>query len=233
MALWNSRFRKPLAESALKFSSSIDIDKRLYNEDIDGSKAHVQMLVKQKIIPAGDGRAILRALEQMRKEIASGKLTVDWRGEDIHTFIEERLVAKIGEKGKRLHTARSRNDQIALDERLWLRKETKEIVALIRRFQSALLKQAEKHKDTIVPGYTHLQRAQPILFAHHLLAYISMLERDVERFNDCLKRVNRSPLGAAAFAGTSLPIDRHYVSRLLKFDGIVENSIDAVSDRDV
>ncbi|MEK7251192.1 MAG: argininosuccinate lyase, partial [Bacteroidota bacterium] len=233
MALWNSRFRKPLAESALKFSSSIDIDKRLYNEDIDGSKAHVQMLVKQKIIPAGDGRAILRALEQMRKEIASGKLTVDWRGEDIHTFIEERLVAKIGEKGKRLHTARSRNDQIALDERLWLRKETKEIVALIRRFQSALLKQAEKHKDTIVPGYTHMQRAQPILFAHHLLAYISMLERDVERFNDCLKRVNRSPLGAAAFAGTSLPINRHYVARLLKFDGIVENSIDAVSDRDV
>ena len=233
MSLWNSRFRKPLAESALKFSSSIDVDKRLYNEDIDGSKAHVQMLVKQKIIPAADGRAILRALEQIRKEIASGRVQIDWRGEDIHTFIEERLVEKIGEKGKRLHTARSRNDQIALDERLWLRKETKEIVALIRRFQSALLKQGEKHKDTIVPGYTHLQRAQPILFAHHLLAYISMLERDVERFNDCLKRVNRSPLGAAAFAGTSLPIDRHYAARLLKFDGIVENSIDAVSDRDV
>jgi argininosuccinate lyase len=233
MALWNSRFRKPLAEEALRFSSSIEIDKRLYNEDIDGSKAHVQMLVKQKIIPQADGSAIIRALEQIRREIVSGKLTFDWRGEDIHSVIEERLVQKIGEKGKRLHTARSRNDQIALDERLYLRKKIIEIKNLLKRFQLELLKQAEKHKDTIICGYTHLQRAQPILFAHHLLAYISMLERDVERFMDCYKRVNKSPLGAAAFAGTSLPIDREYVAKLLQFDGIVENSIDAVSDRDV
>ncbi|MER3524032.1 MAG: argininosuccinate lyase [Ignavibacteria bacterium] len=233
MALWNSRFRKPLAESALRFSASIDLDKRLFNEDIDGSKAHVRMLVKQKIISAADGAALLRGLEAIRKEIASGKVTIDWRGEDIHTLIEERLVQKIGERGKRLHTARSRNDQIALDERLYLRKTIARVCTSLQRLQRALLRQAERHKSTIVPGYTHLQRAQPILFAHHLLAYIAMFERDKGRFGDCLRRVNHSPLGAAAFAGSSLPIDRQEVARLLGFDGIVENSIDAVSDRDV
>jgi argininosuccinate lyase len=233
MPLWNSRFKKPLDDRALKFSSSIDLDKRLYNEDIDGSVAHVRMLVKQRIIPAADGRAIVRGLEQIRKEIATEKLKPHWRDEDIHTFIEERLVKKIGTRGKRLHTARSRNDQVALDERLYLRKELHVIVHAARSLQRSLLKQAKKHRNTVVPGYTHLQRAQPILFAHQLLAYIAMLERDVERFHDCSKRINRSPLGAAAFAGTSLPIDRHYVAKQLKFDGIVENSIDAVSDRDV
>jgi argininosuccinate lyase len=233
MPLWNSRFRKPLAESALKFSSSLEVDKRLFDEDIDGSKAHVRMLMKQKIIPHADGRAILRGLEAIRKEIASGKLSMDWRGEDIHTFIEERLVEKIGERGKRLHTARSRNDQVALDERLFLRKQINAMCAAIRSLQRSLLKQAEQHTRTIVPAYTHLQRAQPILFAHHLLAYIAMLERDRERFQDCARRANRSPLGAAACAGTSLPIDRKDVARSLGFEGIVENSIDAVSDRDV
>lgn len=233
MALWNSRFRAPLAEEALKFSSSVEMDKRLFNEDIDGSVAHVRMLVKQRIIPAADGKAIVRGLERIRKEIAAGKLTPTWRDEDIHTFIEENLVKKIGERGKRLHTARSRNDQIALDERLFLRKAIKELVSLIRKLQVALLTQAETHRNTIVPGYTHLQRAQPILFAHHLLAYVAMLDRDAGRFGDCFQRVNKSPLGAAAFAGTSLPIDRKYVAKLLKFDGIVENSMDAVSDRDV
>lgn len=233
MPLWNSRFRKPLAERARRFSSSIDIDKRLYNEDIDGSKAHVQMLVKQKIIPAADGRAILRGLESIRRDIATGKLKIDWRSEDIHTFIEERLVGRIGERGKKLHTARSRNDQIALDERLYLRKEIEAMCAAIRSLQKSLLRQAERHKKTVVPGYTHLQRAQPVLFAHHLLAYISMLERDHERFRDCAGRVNRSPLGAAALAGSSLPIDRRDVARRLRFDGLIENSIDAVSDRDV
>ncbi|MBI5473000.1 MAG: argininosuccinate lyase [Ignavibacteriae bacterium] len=232
MPLWNSRFRKPLAESALKFSSSIDVDRRFYNEDIDGSKAHVQMLVKQKVISAADGKAILSALEAIRRDIASGKLTMHWRDEDVHTFIEEQLVKRVGERGKRLHTGRSRNDQIALDERLFLRREIEAITALTRKLQIAFLRQAERHKKTIVPGYTHLQRAQPILFAHHLLAYVSMLQRDRERFADCLKRVNRSPLGAAAFAGTSLPISRTQVAKALKFDGLVENSIDAVSDRD-
>ena len=233
MPLWNSRFRKPLAESALKFSSSIDVDQRFYNEDIDGSKAHVQMLVKQKIIAGADGKAIVSALEGIRKDIASGKLRMHWRDEDVHTFIEEHLVKRIGEKGKRLHTGRSRNDQVALDERLYVRKEIAAIIRRIRGLQSAILAQAEKYKNTIVPGYTHLQRAQPILFAHHLLAYVGMLQRDAERFADCLKRVNRSPLGAAAFAGTSLPINRRHVASTLKFDGLVDNSIDAVSDRDV
>ncbi len=233
MALWNSRFRKPLAESALRFSSSIEVDKRLFEEDIEGSKAHVCMLVKQKIIPAADGRAIVRGLEGIRKDIVSGKLKPTWGDEDIHTFIEQKLVERIGERGKRLHTARSRNDQIALDERLYLRKEVEAMCSAIRSLQKSLLRQAEKHQETIVPGYTHLQRAQPVLFAHHLLAYISMLERDYERFRDCARRVNRSPLGAAALAGSSLPIDRRDVARRLHFDGLVENSIDAVSDRDV
>lgn len=233
MPLWNSRFRKPLAGSALRFSSSIEVDKRLYNEDIDGSVAHVRMLMKRKIIPASDGKAIVRGLERIRKEIASGRLRMDWRGEDIHTFIEERLVQLVGEKGKRLHTGRSRNDQIAVDERLFLKKEGKAVLSCIRNLQRSLLRQAGRHRETIVPGYTHMQRAQPILFAHHLLAYIAMLQRDAERFADCLRRADASPLGAAAFAGSSLPLDRNLSARLLGFKGIVENSIDAVSDRDV
>ncbi|MEJ5352315.1 MAG: argininosuccinate lyase [Melioribacteraceae bacterium] len=232
MAIWNSRFKKQLAESALKFSSSIDIDGKLFNEDIDGSIAHVKMLSKQKIISKTDEKKIINALEEIRNEIINGKIKLDWRKEDIHSAIEERLVEKIGETGKRLHTARSRNDQIALDERLYIRKEILDLVKIILSLQKVLLKLAEEHKTTIVPGYTHLQRAQPILFAHHLLAYIEMFQRDKERLNDLLKRVNKSPLGAAAFAGTSINIDRNFSSKLLKMNGIVENSIDAVSDRD-
>ncbi|MEW5842994.1 MAG: argininosuccinate lyase [Bacteroidota bacterium] len=233
MALWNSRFKKSLNETALKFSASIDIDGKLYNEDIDGSAAHVKMLVKQKIVSVADGKAILKALEEIRKEISSGKLKFDWRKEDIHSLIEERLVEKNGERGKRLHTARSRNDQVALDERLFMRKEITQLVKLTKTFQKTLLKKAEQYKSTIIPGYTHLQRAQPLLFAHHLLAYVSMLDRDVERFDDCMKRANRSPLGAAALAGTTLPIDREYTAKLLGMNGFVENSLDSVSDRDV
>jgi argininosuccinate lyase len=233
MALWNSRFKKSLDEIALKFSASIDIDGKMYNEDIDGSKAHVKMLVKQKIVSSADGNAILKALEEIRKEINSGKLCFDWKKEDIHSLIEERLVEKIGERGKRLHTARSRNDQVSVDERLYMRKEIKELVKLTRSLQKVFLTKAEKYKNTIVSGYTHLQRAQPVLFAHHLIAYVSMLNRDAERLNDCLKRVNRSPLGAAALAGTTLPIDRYYSAKFLGMDGIIENSLDAVSDRDV
>lgn len=232
MPLWNSRFRRPLAESALRYSSSIEYDKKLFQEDIEGSKAHVRMLVKQKIISASDGRAILRGLDAVRKEIETGKLSLDWRKEDIHTAIEERLVKRIGSKGKKLHTARSRNDQVALDERLCVRKQIAEIRPAIGQVQRALVKQAEKHQRTSCPGYTHLQRAQPIPFAHHLLAYVAMLQRDAERFADCLKRVNRSPLGAGALAGTALQIDRAYVARQLNMDGVLENSIDAVSDRD-
>lgn len=233
MAIWNSRFKKSLDEIALKFSASIDVDEKMYNEDIDGSKAHVKMLVKQKIISSADGNAILKSLEEIRNEIKSGKLKFDWRKEDIHSLIEERLVEKIGERGKRLHTARSRNDQVALDERLFMRKEIKELIKLTRSLQKVFLQKAEKHKDTIIPGYTHMHRAQPLLFAHHLIAYVSMLNRDAERLNDALKRANRSPLGAAALAGTTLPIDRNYSAKILGMNGLIENSLDAVSDRDV
>ena len=233
MAIWNSRFKKELDETALKFSSSIDIDGKLYSEDIEGSKAHVKMLMKQKIISISDGKAIIKALDEIFNEIKNGKLKFDWRKEDIHSLIEERLVEKIGEKGKRLHTARSRNDQVALDERLYIRKEIINLIKFITNFQKTLLKKAETNKETIIPGYTHLQRAQPILFAHHLLAYVSMLERDKERLIDSMKRVNISPLGAAALAGTTLNIDRNYSAKELKMNGILENSLDAVSDRDV
>lgn len=233
MAIWNSRFNKSFDKAALKFSSSIDIDGKLFNEDIDGSKAHVQMLMKQKIVSSNDGKTILKALEEIRKEIVSGKLKFDWQKEDIHSLIEERLVEKIGERGKRLHTARSRNDQIALDERLFIRNEIKAIIKNVLNFQKILLKQAQQNKNTIISGYTHLQQAQPILFAHHLIAYISMLQRDVERFNDLYKRVNVSPLGAAALAGTSLAIDRNFVAKKLGMKGFVVNSMDAVADRDV
>ncbi|MCX7875169.1 MAG: argininosuccinate lyase [Melioribacteraceae bacterium] len=233
MAIWNSRFKKSFDKSALKFSSSIDIDGKLFREDIDGSKAHVKMLMKQKIVSTSDGNSILKALEEIRNEISNGKLNFDWQKEDIHSLIEERLVEKIGERGKRLHTARSRNDQIALDERLYLRNEIKNLLKLITDFQKVLLKQAQQNKTTIISGYTHLQQAQPILFAHHLIAYISMLQRDKERFIDLMKRVNLSPLGAAALAGTTLPIDRNFVAKNLGMNGIIINSLDAVSDRDV
>ncbi len=233
MALWDSRFKKSLAENALKFSSSINIDGKLFNEDIDGSKAHVKMLVKQKIISAKEGKSILKALDEIRKEISSGKLKLNWQKEDIHSLIEGRLVEKIGETGKKLHTARSRNDQVALDERLYMKKEIAQLIKLTRTLQKTLLKKAEQHKNTIVSGYTHLQRAQPILFAHHLLAYVSMLERDIERLNDCVKRANKSPLGAGALSGTTLPIDREYSAKLLGMNRIVENSLDAVGSRDV
>ncbi len=232
MPLWNSRFRKPLAESALRFSSSIDLDGRLFADDIEGSIAHVRMLAKQKIISAQEGKTLIAALKNIERELRDGKLELDWQKEDIHTLIEERLVARVGNKGKRLHAGRSRNDQIALDERLYLRRVIRSVITAIRRLQLALLAQAEKHRDTVVPGYTHLQRAQPILFAHHLLAYINMLERDKGRFTDCYKRVNSSPLGAAALAGSSLPLDRKYTARILGFDSIAMNSIDAVSARD-
>ncbi|MBI3365101.1 MAG: argininosuccinate lyase [Ignavibacteriae bacterium] len=240
MALWNGRFRKPLHPRALRFSSSLHVDRRLFREDIAGSIAHVRMLAQQKIIPSGDATKIQRALRQIEREIAAGKLSFDIQkkngrfvAEDIHMAIEERLIANVGSIGGKLHTARSRNDQIALDERLYLRKAIDAILKALRRLQRAYIIKAERYKSVIVPGYTHLQRAQPILLAHHLLAYVSMLERDHERFCDCMKRVNRSPLGAGALAGSSFAIDRAAVARSLKFDGIIENSIDAVSDRDV
>jgi len=231
-SLWGGRFQEPLSEMALKFSSSIEIDRELYQEDIAGSIAHVEMLAATKIISAEESRRIRTALNGIRKEIETGKLDLSWSGEDIHMVIERRLIQKVGPLGGKLHTARSRNDQIALDERLYLRGAIREISKLILQLQRVLLYKAEKYFDTIMPGYTHLQRAQPVYLSHHLLAYVSMFERDFERFQDCEKRCNRLPLGAAALAGTSFPIDRSMVARKLGFTGVIENSIDAVSDRD-
>jgi argininosuccinate lyase len=230
--LWGGRFKEPLAEIALKFSSSIEFDKVLYKEDIAGSIAHVEMLAATKVLTASEMRRIRTALKSIQKEIETDKFNLTTEYEDVHTAIEQRLTQKIGALGGKLHTARSRNDQIALDERLFLRTAIREISKLIINLQRVLLYKSEKAFGILMPGYTHTQRAQPILLSHHLLAYISMLERDVERLQDCCERLNKSPLGAAAFAGTTFPIDREMVAKKLHFDGIVENSIDAVSDRD-
>ncbi len=230
--LWGGRFKEPLSETALRFSSSIDLDKQFYQEDIIGSIAHVEMLAATKIISPEDARRIRTALNAIAKEIDSGKLDLSWDKEDIHMAIEQRLIQKIGPLGGKLHTGRSRNDQVALDERLFLRDAIRELQKLLLQLQRVLLYKSEKYFDTIMPGYTHLQRAQPVYLSHHLLAYVSMFERDFERMADCRKRLNKLPLGAAALAGTSFPIDRALVARKLGFDGIIENSMDAVSDRD-
>jgi argininosuccinate lyase len=241
MKVLKGLFRKPLDPVALKFSSSLGVDRRLYREDIEGSIAHAAMLEKQKIISREDANSIRRALREIGVEIDRGTLSLDpgayrskrFAAEDVHMAIEHRLIEKIGERGGRLHTARSRNDQIVLDERLFLRKTVRTIVKELRRLQRGFVVKADQFAAVVMPGYTHLQRAQPVLLAHHLLAYVSMLERDVDRFMDSLKRINRSPLGAGALAGTSFPIDRTASAKALKFDGLVVNSIDAVSDRDV
>jgi len=241
MRLRSGRFRARLSPQALQFSSSLHVDKRLSWEDIKGSIAHVQMLATQKIIPTGDARKIEKALREIQKEVESGRFEFSQSkhrkqglpAEDIHMAVERRLIEKVGEIGGRLHTGRSRNDQIALDERLYLRGVLEETSARIRRLQKTLLTKAEQYGAVLMPGYTHLQRAQPILLTHHLLAYVSMFERDHERFADCYKRVNRSPLGAGALAGTSFPIDRRRTAAALGFHDVIENSIDAVSDRDV
>jgi argininosuccinate lyase len=248
MSLWKGRFARGLDPEALAFSSSLPVDRRLFEEDIDGSLAHAAMLARQSIITAGDARKIKRGLEEIRREIRreighgrlknrlpvlpKGGRTGRFVAEDIHMAIEARLIEKIGKAGERLHTARSRNDQIALDERLYLRKTGRAVAGMIRLLQRALLAQARRHRAVIMPGYTHLQRAQPVLLAHHLLAYCAMLDRDYGRVADCLRRSSRSPLGAGALAGTSFPIDRGFVAARLGLSGIVENSIDAVSDRD-
>ncbi len=234
-------FRGGLDPQALRFSSSLDVDRRLYHEDIEGSLAHVTMLARRKIIDPRDAAAIRKALLDIGREIERGSFfNADGRtgrgrfvAEDIHMAIEHRLIQKIGPRGGKLHTGRSRNDQVATDERIYLRKTVARIISAIRTLQRSILGRAERYHTIVMPGYTHLQPAQPILLAHHLLAYVSMLERDRERLSDCLKRVRLSPLGAGAMAGTSFPIDRRLAARLLGFDGILSNSIDAVSDRDV
>jgi argininosuccinate lyase len=230
--LWGGRFISPTAASVEAFTASIDVDARLYRHDIRGSIAHAKMLAKQRIIPASDARKIVRGLQAVEREIDAGRFTFSQADEDIHMNIERRLIELIGPAGGKLHTGRSRNDQVALDMRLYLRDEVKNVLAGLQGLRRALAAAAENHLDVIMPGYTHLQRAQPVLFAHHLLAYVDMFERDGERFNDSVRRINVLPLGSGALAGTAFPIDRTYVAKLLGFPRISKNSIDAVSDRD-
>ncbi|MBQ7651799.1 MAG: argininosuccinate lyase, partial [Victivallales bacterium] len=215
-----------------KYTESISYDRRLYPFDIAGSKAHATMLAKQGIIPQADAEAIIGGLDAVLAEIESGKFDFKEELEDIHMNIESRLTELIGQPGARLHTGRSRNDQIATDERLYMRHEASEISNMLKKMQSALVALADKYDDVIMPGFTHTQHAQPILFAHHLLAYVEMFARDCERMADCGRRLNRLPLGAGAIAGSTLPLDRNFTAKALGFDEVLRNSMDAVGDRD-
>jgi argininosuccinate lyase len=229
---WSGRFSEPVAELVKRYTASVGFDHKLAMFDIQGSLAHAQMLAACDIIALQDLNDIKRGLGQIENEIISGEFVWSLDLEDVHLNIEKRLTTLVGDAGKRLHTGRSRNDQVATDVRLDLRHEIDELLALIKALQVALLDLAAQHTNTIMPGFTHLQVAQPTSFGHHLMAYFEMLKRDAERLRDCRKRVNRLPLGAAALAGTSYPIKREYVAELLGFDGVCENSLDAVSDRD-
>ncbi len=230
--LWGGRFAAETANSVDAFTASVDVDARLYRHDIAGSMAHAKMLARRRIIPARDANRIVRGLKAIQSEIERGAFRFSSADEDVHMNIERRLTEKIGAAGGKLHTARSRNDQVVLDMRLFLREEVALIMAGLKTLQQALARTAKRHIDVIMPGYTHLQRAQPVLFSHHLLAHFDMFERDRERFADSLKRINVLPLGSGALAGTTFAIDRRYVAKLLNFPRISENSIDAVSDRD-
>ncbi len=229
---WSARFSEPVSELVKRYTASVDFDKRLAFSDIEGSLAHADMLAAVGILKDSDLQAIQQGMAQIRAEIEDGRFEWKLDLEDVHLNIEARLTALIGDAGKRLHTARSRNDQVATDIRLWLRGEIDRIVALLRELQVALASVAARHAGTIMPGFTHLQVAQPVTFGHHLLAYVEMFARDVERLLDARKRVNRLPLGAAALAGSSYPVDRERVARTLGFEGVAQNSLDAVSDRD-
>src|SRR5476651_608946 len=230
--MWGGRYKLGPSEIMEKINASIGFDKRLYAQDIAGSLAHAEMLVAQGIISARDGAAIKRGLRRVRAEIEDGRFKFSTRLEDIHFNVEARLTELIGPAGGRLHTARSRNDQVALDVRLWVRDTIDRLEPMLRDLQEALIKRADQYSATIMPGFTHLQTAQPITFGHHLLAYVEMFGRDRSRFADCRARLNESPLGAAALAGTPHPIDRHRTAKALGFDGPMANSLDAVSDRD-
>ncbi|WP_163101233.1 argininosuccinate lyase [Peribacillus alkalitolerans] len=230
--LWGGRFTKSAEQWVDEFGASISFDQELVMEDIQGSLAHVNMLGKCGILPQGDAELITKGLQTLQEKAEAGELQFSTKMEDIHLNLESFLIDEIGPVGGKLHTGRSRNDQVATDMHLYLRNQTHDVIELIEELQQSLIEQAEQHIETIVPGYTHLQRAQPISFAHHLMAYFWMLERDKQRFTECLKRINVSPLGAGALAGTTFPIDRVYSAELLGFEGIYENSLDAVSDRD-
>jgi len=229
---WCGRFSEPTAKTVEDFTSSIHFDKRLYRYDIEGSIAHARMLSRQGIISKKDERIIVEGLTDILHQVEKGHFTFRPEDEDIHMAVERKLIEKTGAAGGKLHAGRSRNDQVSLDVRMYLRDEIAQIVEVVSRLKASLVDLAVKEEKTILPGYTHLQKAQPVLLAHYLLAYWEMLDRDEERLRECHKRVNVMPLGAAALAGTALPIDRQYVARLLKFPEISHNSMDAVSDRD-
>ena len=230
--IWAGRFTKETDKIANDFNSSISFDARMYREDIEGSIAHATMLGKCNIIDLEESKAIVEKLKNILNDIESGKLEFDFNAEDIHSFIEAELTKRLGDTGKRLHTARSRNDQVALDIRMYLKKEVKEIESLIKKLIIVLTDLSEKNLQTVMAGYTHLQRAQPITFAHHLMAYSQMFLRDLERLKDAYKRINIMPLGSGALASTTYPINRRMVCNALGFDEITQNSLDAVSDRD-
>lgn len=232
MALWGARFKKELDSRVNDFNSSIKFDSTFYKEDIQGSIAHVTMLGKQNIIGKDDAEIIKEELKKIENDIESGKLKIDFEAEDIHMFIESELTKRIGDVGKKLHTSRSRNDQVTLDLKLYLRNEIDVLTEKISKLILTICNKAEENLNTVMPGYTHMQRAQPITFAHHLMAYSEMFLRDLERIKDARKRMNIMPLGSCALAGTTYPIDRNLVKDLLGFDDITQNSIDGVSDRD-
>ncbi|MDO4247818.1 MAG: argininosuccinate lyase [Neisseria sp.] len=229
---WSGRFNEPVSELVKKYTGSIDFDKRLAKWDIQGSLAHAEMLEQAGVLSAADVAAIQQGMAEILSDIENGRIEWSLDLEDVHMNIEKRLTDKIGDAGKRLHTGRSRNDQVATDIRLWLRDEISQIRLLIQSLQLALVELAEANADVVMPGFTHLQVAQPVSFGHHMLAYVEMLGRDDERMADCRKRVNRMPLGAAALAGTTYPIRREVTAELLGFEQICQNSLDAVSDRD-
>jgi argininosuccinate lyase len=229
---WSARFSEPVSDLVKRYTASVFFDHRLASVDIQGSLAHAEMLAHQKIISAQDYADIQRGMTQIQAEIAEGKFEWLLDLEDVHLNIEKRLTELVGDAGKRLHTGRSRNDQVATDIRLYLRAAIDDISVLLRALRMALVDLAEKHADTILPGFTHMQVAQPVTFGHHMLAYVEMFGRDAERMADCRKRVNRLPLGSAALAGTTFPIDRERVAKTLGFEDVCHNSLDAVSDRD-
>ena len=232
MALWAGRFKKEIDENVNAFNSSISFDARMYKHDIMGSKAHAKMLAKQKIIDENSLKEILTGLDEILNDLESGKLLFDPNAEDIHMFVESELTKKYPLSGKKLHTARSRNDQVALDLRLYTRDEMQDIRQMLIDIINVIIEQSSKHTQTIMCGYTHLQRAQPITFAHHLMAYAQMFYRDITRLDDCYERMNVSPLGSGALATTTYPIDRMYVAEELGMSDITHNSLDGVSDRD-
>jgi len=230
--LWGGRFSKSTDELVEKFNASIDVDKRLYASDIQGSIAHLKMMAQQAMITNEEADKLINGLETVRGKMDRDEIEFTDTLEDIHMHVESALGDVCGDTAKKLHTGRSRNDQVALDVRIYLKQETLTVIEMLRGFQAALVNLADGHKETIMPGYTHMQRAQPVLFAHHLLAYYEMFNRDIQRFEDSLKRVDVMPLGAAALAGTTFPIDRQFTCDVLGFVKVSENSMDSVSDRD-